>query len=768
MFKSDNQVLLRIRICYSFGLRVAILAPMLAGTAAHGQTQPAPNEKPEPEIAYVDRLIGDGSLEPSLQSDDVPSSNTSGNLRSLVVEVGGARITSKSQTGSFDTSALDRPQQEAGILVSGKYQTDNFGMIGLDAQIRRGSRLGPLTEPGTDRWNGLFRLATDDLPLGSGWLGDGALGATSTPLIGLFDRQTRFFLPVTPIMGAAVSLEAYKPIRPSEIDEDPVPFASLNLSVGEPGLLGGLRLNDYSGLSGLLVSGGGQLEMAPGWTAGAQAIAVDNTRDPFAALIQTPGADDAVPLISSQAIVGSLAYARPGLRLQANTIWSNRSVSQAETQAFAPAGQAAGGSIDVRYRSGRKVHNGGIYYFGPGLSWGASAVLSNAYGAYYRFSRSSQRWRWTFNLDAIDSVDNSGLGGFVVNADARRNIGFSTAIGLNSSLRVANGQSAGQALAYVDFETGLGTSRAEAGWSRDALSDFYRIGFVQNWTLPESLPAGSRLSTQVSYQYRKQADQASSAAGLVQSERADGFSLAVSAGLMPFKDVSLDANVAYTTDASTAASEFFGPFQSTGASFGSFASQQSDSFSATMVASARLSANWNLSGSYTDTRSSLVSRFGIPLFNSPLGPDPTQLEELRRSSFRLRAAYLTVRYTMSAGRPRSLMGNRQFPVGGVGNLAGSVFFDANENGKRDPAEAGVPGIIVILDGREALRTDQAGFYQFTGVADGQHRITLNADNLPLPWVIERDGTDDIGLPYAATVEIGVRATTQLDIAAKRQ
>lgn len=745
-----------------------MLAPLLAATAAYGQAQLSPSEKPEPEPAYVDRLIGDGSLEPSLQSDDVPSSNTSGNLRSLVVELGGARITSKSQTNSFDTSALDRPQQEAGILVSGKYQTDNFGMIGLDAQIRRGSRLGPLTEPGTDRWNGLFRLATDDLPLGSGWLGDGALGATSTPLIGLFDRQTRFFLPVTPIMGASVSLEAYKPINPTEIDKEPVPFASLNFSVGEPGLLGGLRLNDYSGLSGLLVSGGGQLELAPGWTAGAQAIAVDDTRDPFAAFIQTPGTDDAAARISSQAVVGSLAFTQPGLRLQANAIWSNRSVSQAETQAFAQAGEAVGGSIDVRYRSGRKVHNGGIYYFGPGLSWGASAVLSNAYGAYYRFSRSSQRWRWTFNFDAIDSVDNSGLGGFVVNADARRSIGFSTAVGLNSSLRVANGQSSGQALAYVDFETGIGTSRAEAGWSRDALSDFYRIGFVQNWTLPESLPAGSRLSTQASYQYRKQSGEGSSGAGLVQSERADGFSLAVSAGLMPFKDVTLDANVAYTTDDSTAASEFFGPFQSTGASFGSLASQQSDSFSATLVASARLSANWSLSGSYTDTRSSLVSRFGIPFFNSPLGPDPAQLEELRRSSFRLRAAYLTLRYTMSAGRPRSMIGNRQFPVGGVGNLAGSVYFDANANGKRDPAEAGVPGIIVILDGRTATRTDQAGFYEFPGVADGEHRITLNADNLPLPWVIERDGTDGIGLPYAATVAVNVRATTQLDIAATRQ
>jgi len=772
MHASAVQFLRRTWVCHRYAIRLVIVVPAFGAAAAHGQTQPAADQEPEPAGGYVDRLIRNGELEPSLEADDTPATNTSGNLRSLIVELGGARITSRSQTNSFDTVALDRPQQEAGILVSGKYQTDNFGLLSLDAQIRRGSQVGPLNVTNDERWNGLLKIATTDLPLGNGWLANGAAGATSTPLIGLFDRQTRFFLPTTPIMGAAVSLASYRPLEPGKTGKDPAPHASLNLSVGEPGLLGGLRLNDYSGLSGLLVSGGGQIELAKGWVVGAQAIAVDKTRDPFVALIQTGGGGgggtNAAALISSQAIVGSLAYAQPGLRVQANAIWSNRADSGTAPQAFLQAGEAAGGSIDVSYRNGRKTHNGGVYYFGPGLTWGASAVLSNAYGAYYRLSRSSQRWRWTFNFDAIDAVNDAGLGGFVVNADARRNIGFSTAVGLNSSLRISNGQGAGQALAYVDFETRLGTSRAEAGWSRDALSDFYRIGFVQNWSLPQSLPAGSRLSTQVSYQVRQQASAATTAGGLFETEKGDGFSVAVSAGLIPFKDFSLDANVAYTSDASSVASEFFGPFQSTGASFGSFASQQTDSFSATIIASARLSANWSLSGSYTDTQSSLVSRFGIPLFNSPLGPDPTQLEELRQSSFRLRAAYLTLRYTISAGRPRGMMGNRQFPVGGVGNLAGSVYFDANANGKRDPAEAGVPGIIVILDGYDGTRTDQAGFYQFKGVADGQHRSTLNADNLPLPWMIESDGKDDVGMPYAATIEVGVRATTQLDIAATRR
>lgn len=758
--------LLQTGTCCRYGTWIAVAAAGLVAVTAHAQPKQEDDQKrPEAGAPYADRLIDGGNLTPTLSTGELQQSNTNGNLRSLTVELGGARIVTRSQSDAFDTSALDRPQEEAGILISGKYQTDNFGLLGLEAQLRRGSRVGTLSQTGNDRWNGLFKLSTDDLPLGAGWLADSAVGATSTPLIGLFDRQARFLLPVTPIMGAAITLEAYSPVTPGEPEVDPEPYASLNLSVGEPGLIGGLRLSDYSGLTGLLVSGGGQITLSEGWAAGVQAIAVDDTRDPFAAILQSAGGEDEVPRISSRAAVGSLGYAGRGLRLQANMLWSTRSSSQTDVGTSAQDGSAVGGSIDLTYRANRTSHSGGLYYYGPRLTWGASAVLSNAYGGYYRLSRSSQRWRWTFNIDAVDSIDATGVSGFVVNADTRRKLGFSTAAGLNASLRIANGQTAGQALAYVDFESDLGSSRAEAGWSRDAFADFYRIGFVQNWTLPQSMPAGSRLSTQVAYQYRKQGDAGSFGGTGVQSEKADGFSIAASGGLLPFRDVSLDATFAYSSDASTVASEFFGPFQSTGASFASLASQRTDSFSATVIASARLSANWSLSGSYTDTRSSLLSRFGIPLTGSPLGPDPAQLEELRRSSFRLRAAYLTLRYNVSAGRPRGMLGNRQYPVGGVGNLTGSVYLDANGNGQRDPAEVGVPNIIVILDGREALRTNETGMYTFRGIADGQHQITVDADNLPLPWFIEaKDGS---GRPFSATVEIEVRSTTALDIPARR-
>lgn len=751
---------------YGARLLVATTVVTSAGTYAQNDNTASEGDSGEPAV-YVDRLIDGGKLEPSLRSEQLGAGNSNGNLRSLVAEISGARISSRSNAENFDSSAFDNTQQETGLSVSGRYQSDNFGMIGLDAQLRRGSRLDPLSPDNSDRWNGLVTLTSSNLPLGSGWSADSAAGMTTTPLIELFDRQTRFFVPVTPILGGAVTLEAYRPLAADQPAVDPAPHASVNLSVGEPGLLGGLRLTDYTGLSGLLVSGGGQLELSQGLTAGVQAIAVDDTRDPFAVIFEGADSSD-VPLVSSRAVVGSMGFSRPDLRVQANAIWSTRTSSINSTQAILGDGGAFGVSLDAVYRSGRTAHAGGLYYFGPGLTWGTSAILNNAYGGFYRFSNSSQRWRWTFSVDAIDSVNSIASGGVVVNADARRNLNFTTAVGANSSLRLANGQSAGQVLGYVEFETALGTSRTEAGWSRDNLSELYRAGFIQNWSLPLSLPAGSRLTTQVSVQHRAQSENASQILNRDRAETSDSFGIATSVGLMPFRDATIDATLAYSSDASASASEFFGPFQSTGAAFGTLVAQQQESFSATLVASARLSPSLSLSGTYTDTTASLISRFGIPVFGSPLGPTSEQLEELRRSSFRLRAAYLTLRYSLSAGRPPGSIGVRTYPVGGVGNLEGWVFLDENGSGARDPTEVGVSDIIVILDGVQAVRTDGSGRYRFDGIADGPHRIAVNTDNLPLPWFIETPGEGRFGRPFAKVVEIGVRATTNLDIAATRR
>jgi hypothetical protein len=146
-----------------------------------------------------------------------------------------------------------------------------------------------------------------------------------------------------------------------------------------------------------------------------------------------------------------------------------------------------------------------------------------------------------------------------------------------------------------------------------------------------------------------------------------------------------------------------------------------------------------LTASFTDTRSSLLSRNGLlgqpgvaaGVHTRRDRPHPAQ-HVPPSGGHHLAAARLFRR--PRARRARS----PEYPVGGTGALRGRVFLDANGNGVRDPDERGVPDIIVILDGLQATRTDEAGRYRFDGVIDGRHSITVNADALPLPWSIVSD------------------------------
>ena len=717
------------------------------------------------EEPYADRLIADGALEPETSVIDDTAQTASGNPRSLVVELGGSRIAPRTSIEGVDTSRLDRVQEEVGLSVSGRYQTDNYGLLGIDAQLRRGVRSGPFGSPDRPTWSGSGTVTSKGLPLGEGWLADSALGIVATPAIDLMRRQTRFFLPSTSLLGGSLSLDRYRRLAPGQTGEEPRPYASFHLSAGQPGLLGGMRLADFTGLSGLSVSGGGQVELSGQWKAGVQAIAVRDARDPYAVILQEAGAGGEAPQLSSTAALGTVAFASGDLRVQANGIWSRRRGTGVASDLSDPDGAAGGGWLDASYRDGRTAHSGGLYYLAPGLVWGASAVLNNAYGGYYRFSTSSQRWRWTVNLDAVNSVDGRTGSGVIASADVRRKLTFDTLLGVNSMVRVANGQTSVQVLGFLDFLTDLGSSRAEAGWGHDPASQIYRIGFNQNWALGAWLPAGSHLSTQVSFDHRRQTEPSAPSADGEAQDKSNNVAAAVSLGATPRSWINLDATVAYNSSASSATRAGYGPL--VGGAAGPLSSRRGEAFSATVVATARLSGSLSLTGSYTDTTSNLTSRFGLPDPGSPLGALAFAEADARRSTFRLKAGYVTLRYAIAAGRRNGSLGLREYPVGGTGNLEGRVFLDANDSRTREPAEAGVAGIVVILDGIQAVRTDAGGYYRFEGVADGPHVVTVNADALPLPWTIEPDDKRGTGEPYVATIDVGVRSTVRLDIPAGR-
>lgn len=740
-----------------------------SGATAAAQTRPAsPQDDPVSAEPYVDRLIDDGALPEETDAGEGDTINRNGNMRSLVVELGGSRILPKARIEGLDTSAFDRLQEELGLTVSGRYQTINYGMLGIDAQLRTGTSARAFTVTGGHEIDGAVTLSSTGLPLGRGWVADSSVGNVATQSIDLMRRQQRFFIPTSPLLGASVLVHSFDPLARLPAGLDPEPVASFNLAVGEPGLLGGIRLGNFSGLSGLSVTAGGQGELAPGLTVGFQAVGVEDSRDPFAVILPTLAAPNRNRL-SSQAALASLKIDDDGFQLQANTIWSNLTGETTPDFSIRETGKAGGFWVDASVRRGRTAHSGGLYYFDPGLAWGTAAIVNNAYGAYYRFSTSSQRWRWTASLDAVESVNGESSSGILANVDVRRQLNFRLAAGLNGTLRIANGQTSSQMLAFTDLATSLGTTRLEAGWSHDPASDFYRIGWNQNWTLPPWLPSGSRLSTQLSFDHRRMLQAPTVPGGPAGKERGNSFGIGISGGANPFSGVTIDATLAYRSNASRSAQSLFGPVDSTGGVLDVLASQQDQAFSATLVATARLSSSWSLTASFTDTRSSLLSRNGlIGQPGSPLGFTPEEIARIQRSSFRLQAGSISLQYVFSGGRAQGVAGRPEYPVGGTGTLRGHVFLDANGDGVRDATERGVPDIVVILDGLQAVKTDEMGNYRFNSVVDGHHQLTVNADALPLPWSIVSDPSSSQNGSYVAHFNMRVRAVTVLDIPATRE
>lgn len=70
---------------------------------------------------------------------------------------------------------------------------------------------------------------------------------------------------------------------------------------------------------------------------------------------------------------------------------------------------------------------------------------------------------------------------------------------------------------------------------------------------------------------------------------------------------------------------------------------------------------------------------------------------------------------------------------GAGRISGVVFLDANRDGVQQANEEGVPGVEVLLNGRERAVTDSRGRFEFAQVRSGSQRLGLRPESIPLPW-----------------------------------
>ncbi len=789
--RRSAQVIVPLLLTMLSGLPAGLHAATTAtATEPDDDSEALPDGSARAHPDYVDRLIG-GLAPLPIDSDEGSGGPATGRPRSLTVESSATQL-SPSSRRQIAGVGVDQPSTEAGVAVSGRFDTGNYGVLGLDGTLRYGnfaagfgsstaSSVGVRNQPSV---GGTLTLSDIGMPIGRGWVADSTAGVVDPRPILLAQAQSRFYLPSQPLLGAQIVLTDLP--RDGHASSDQA--FSVNLAVGEPGLPGGLRLAQFRGLGGFEATGGAEFRPAPSFAIGVEAIDAIHVRDPYGIVFSDPAAGR----LDGQSVLVAASAGGTDWRVQANLQHSRTSRTGADPaglpyqpftglgSANVGPGSATGAWVDGVVDHGRVSQSVGLFYLDPRLAWGATPMINDSYGGYYRINVADARWRWFAGIDVSRTVSGAGLDSEYFDAGARRQLA-GLALGGEIALRVIGaGRNAAslnsdvatvgakQVIGYVEIQSRLGLTRLEASYGFDREERLAHVSATQTWTLPSWLPSSTRLSTQVSYDNERDGDP--SGGGAI-TARGDGIGVAVTAGGDLFSRISVDASIAYGGTSNGAGgvgagSASLGVLGSFGG-FGSNDDQHEQNFSATLAATARLSPRWTVTGSFTDSETYAQQAFGYDGLASAV-PGLAAAPSITRDHFRLISAAIAVRYSFAAGRAPAATGNRTYTGTGTGAIAGHLFLDLNGNGRRDPGEAGVRDALVVLDGRAAVRTDGAGYYRFDNVCEGRHEIGVQGDALPLPWhyrKAEDHGQTALQDGFRAAVDVNIRATALMDIGA---
>ena len=470
----------------------------------------------------------------------------------------------------------------------------------------------------------------------------------------------------------------------------------LQASVGEPGIFDGLRLSGFESLHGSVTTAGAQWNDGSHWHAGVQFADARNVD-------LTQGVTDPAQIISASSLYAAGAWQDGGTSVQANLLDSD-------------AGQGRHGVgiwLDGETRQDRYRHNYGGFRLDPDLFWGYQQVASDLQGAYYRLSYQDQRWQWDGGVDLVDSVSGKGPKGAYATGNVRYQIDRGSSVGGGATVR-HSGNNDWSSFVFAEKQTKWGSSRVqidttyEAGPQRSTT-----LTFDQTWPVPE----GTRLSTSLVLGRET-----------VNGDNLNTTSLSIYGGGDLTSSLSLDGNVRVTNTRDRVGG--------TGAN-------------ADINLSWRINSRWSLVASYFDNRDPIPP----PLTIDPLIP-MTPVTTIVQS----RALFLTLRYEDHAGTLASPLGGRA--GGAAGTIAGVLFLDQNDAGRRGASDPGAPNVTILLDGLYSARTDAQGRFEFPLVAAGKHVLTVVPDNLPLPWFVGNSGKVE--------VVVRTRETSNIDIAASKR
>lgn len=481
------------------------------------------------------------------------------------------------------------------------------------------------------------------------------------------------------------------------------PDASLRwqAAYGVPGYYTGGRVSGFELGEGQVATAGVEWMPANGWRVAAGWLDSNLT-------VRPTSIDNDLPVYQpgrTDALYAAAAWQGTRDRVQANLLGSD------------VAGQQALGLwLDAQARRGRWRYDYGLYRLGDGLGYGPLPMSNNAQGLYARVNYGYARWQWSAGVDALQQLRGDGFSGVYATGFARYQASARFGLGGNLALRQGAGDQAASVSLFADQTHAFGQTRWQLDHARDDQGRRdWRIGVDQ--MLPTE--TGRRLSLSLAWEDQHDPGTRQDSRGLVG---------AVYGGLDLGDRLRVDGSLRYRQ------------------ADGSVAGRGLD---ANLAFDWQLSARWHAIATFFQSQASTRQALII----DPLAPPVWSL-----ASTRDRAVFLSLRYQRQAGRPAAVLaGPAGAPTGGI---RGSVFLDANGDGRREADEAPAVAITIVLDGRYSVQTDTEGRFEFPRVAIGPHTLAVVADNLPLPWRFA-DGIAE------RRIEVSVRHETPVDVPAIR-
>lgn len=472
-------------------------------------------------------------------------------------------------------------------------------------------------------------------------------------------------------------------------------------SIGEPAWIDSTQSN------GLRKNGGRRLNAGLQW---GSPLASDPDEESWTAAVQvesgralsmtSTGLDldqQTKERLNADSVLLAARHETPDSRLQVNVLRSQDNGGHARVH---------GWWMDSSWGSDRRQRSAGLYWLAPGLNWAGLPMAHDLAGVYARRTWQERQWSAEGSVDWLRSIDQPQRQGYYVTSAARWRLHKLHQIGAGLSVRRYAG--AGWS-SFLDWRWknpwGLGGVRWDQS-SFGAQAREQQLMIDQDWTVVRGWGLTSSFSLM-------RADQ--------QSHLSAGLTLAAPLSTYASARANLNSGINGTNGRH---------------------------LNLALGLTWRLMRDWHLEAQYTR----YSGKISLPSLD-PLAPPPPPALKLDNWSL-----FVVLRFEWQAGSAMAPMGGR--PREGGGRIEGTVYLDANRNGRQDADEAGASGVQVYLDNRYVARTDAHGRYEFALVAVGQHTVSVRNDSLPLPWSIVGDGQMrvSVGLRDGLIVDFPVQRT----------